>query len=164
MEDRALKTLDGFTIEEWREKYKLADTARMDNARIAGDRLQQIRDWSAIAQFICTSCGIEWPIDVCFDSVVIEYVKELKKRNLDLSGDVGKLSAINVVALDLLKRFVETSREPSENECVYCNCEDPQGHYDGCIMIEVRKLLTAAEQGHEADVPSFAEYEHHIDN
>lgn len=164
MEDKAMNTLDGFTIEEWRDKYKLADTARMDNARIAGDRLRQIRDWSQTAEFICHECGIEWPIDSHFDAIVIEAFKALQKRNLDLSSDVGKLSAITVVALDLLKRFVQQSREPDEGDCVYCNCEDPQGHYDGCIMIEVRKLLRTAEQGHEADVPSFAEYEHHIDN
>ena len=151
MEDKSLRTLDGFTIEEWRGKYKLADTARMENARIAGDRLQQIRDWSQTAEFICHECGIEWPIDGHFDAIVIEAFKALQKRNLDLSGDVGKLSAITVVALDLLKRFVQQSREPDEGDCVYCNCELGGGNeyhcYNDCIITEVRKLLDAVEKG-----------------
>ncbi len=78
------------------------------------------------------------------------FSEQLKKRNLDLAGDVGKLSAINVIALNMLKRLVEKSREPSEGDCVYCNCELGGGNdddcYDDCIIVEVRKLLVTADQ------------------
>ena len=32
------------------------------------------------------------------------------------------------------------------------------------FLRSVARDLESTEQGHEADVPSFAEYEHHIDN
>ena len=46
----------------------------------------------------------------CEADIYRETIKRLEKRNLDLSGDVGRLSAITLVALDLLKRFVQQSR------------------------------------------------------
>lgn len=101
-------------------------------------------------------CGCEGDDSRCVYALSYKAAEQLKKRNLHLSGDVGKLSAINVVALDLLKRLVEKSREPAEGDCVYCNCELGGGNdddcYDDCIMVEVRKLLVAAEQRRAADV------------
>lgn len=156
MEDKALNTLDGFTIEEWREKYKLCDTARMNNALLAGERLESIQSWSGLAHSIFKECEIDWPLNVRFDVAIIEAFRALQKRNLDLSGDIGKLSAITVVALDLLKRFVQQSREPDEGDCVYCNCELGGGNeyhcYNDCIITEVRKLLDAVEKGQSVSV------------
>ena len=87
---------------------------------------------------------------------ILAEVDQLKQRNLDLSGDVGKLSAITVVALDLLRRFVQQSREPDEGDCVYCNCELGGGNeyhcYNDCIITEVRKLLDSVEKGKSVSV------------
>ncbi len=145
MKDEALNTLDGFTIEKWREKYMYCDAARFDNARLAGERLEGLHRWSAQAEHICSELKIDWPEYTGFDKVVIAAFGQLRQRNLDLSKDVGKLSAHVVILTDLLKKLEAQSREPDEGDCIYCNCELGGGNedncYPDCIMVKVREAI-----------------------
>lgn len=54
---------------------------------------------------------------------------------------IASLDVVNRQAYDILSEFVKNSREPSEGECIYCNCEDRGGHYDGCVILKCNKWL-----------------------
>ena len=142
---------------EMSEKEMLATMREDQQRQYIEAREKLLKDLTESPRFIngvliekkCAETG-------CEADIYRETVKRLEKRNLDLSGDVGKLSAITVVALDLLKRFVQQSREPDEGDCVYCNCEFGGGNeyhcYSDCIITEVRKLLDAVEKGQSVSV------------
>jgi len=73
-------TLDGFTIEQWRDKYRIADRDRMEEARVAGERLRALWDWDATVTRICQECGISWPLGMSFSDTVIAAFKRLQEQ------------------------------------------------------------------------------------
>lgn len=75
-----METLDGYTIEQWKVKYQLAEKRAQESAQLASGRLGELSRWSDMAERICVECGIEWLAHQPFSAVIIQAFRELKTQ------------------------------------------------------------------------------------
>jgi hypothetical protein len=74
-----METLEGFTIDEWKRKYEIADADRLRYADVCGQRLRRLISFSAMAQRICICIGVKWPEGETFEEVIY---RAFSSRNL----------------------------------------------------------------------------------
>jgi hypothetical protein len=73
-----MEELDRYTKEQWRAKYQLAEKRAQEAAKLAGERMNELRSWRDMAERICIELGIEWPENDTFYYVVIQAFRKLK--------------------------------------------------------------------------------------
>jgi hypothetical protein len=75
-----MEELDQYTKEQWRAKYQLAERRAQEAAKLAGDRLEEIRSWRDMAERICIEFAIEWPQNETFAYVVIKAFRQISDK------------------------------------------------------------------------------------